>query len=103
MVFDNRLRYVEVHGIVSLVQLANSPSAVIISFSDLTSKEMACDNIQLDRMAPGSTPGIYTVRVVDNASMCRYHIVIDRDCNYVVRLALFSRTWRNNWLFARTF
>ncbi|KAH6967634.1 hypothetical protein BKA56DRAFT_678796 [Ilyonectria sp. MPI-CAGE-AT-0026] len=58
-------------------------SAVIISFSELSSKEMACNNIQLDRMAPGSTPGIYTIRVVDNASMCRYHIVIDRDCNYV--------------------
>lgn len=96
MVFDNRLWYVEVYGIASQVQLANSPSAVIISFSELSSKEMACNNIQLDRMAPGSTPGIYTVRVVDNASMCRYHIVIDRDCNYVVRITLFNRTWRNN-------
>ncbi|RFN45024.1 mg2+ transporter [Fusarium flagelliforme] len=58
-------------------------SDILISLSELSSQELGSGNITVDRRLSGSTPGIYTVRVVDNARMCKYHVVIERDCNYV--------------------
>ncbi|KAF4966906.1 hypothetical protein FSARC_5470 [Fusarium sarcochroum] len=55
---------------------------IVITVSELTSQEMTCNNVIVDQKVLGSGPGIFTVRVVDSARMCKYHIVIERDCNY---------------------
>ncbi|KAH6957243.1 hypothetical protein DER45DRAFT_306964 [Fusarium avenaceum] len=55
---------------------------ILISSSELSWQEMVCNNITVDQKALGSASGIYTIRVVNNARMCKYHIVIERDCSF---------------------
>jgi hypothetical protein len=72
-----------------MMAFTNQGPDILISSSELSSQELVCNNITVDRKFMRSTPGIYTVRVVDHARMCKYHIVIERDCKYAVCLITF--------------
>ncbi|KAK1700767.1 hypothetical protein BDP55DRAFT_143871 [Colletotrichum godetiae] len=59
-------------------------SNLLITLSQLDLQEVIADSILLERKTLGDTPGVYTVRIVDETNVYRYHIVIDKDCNYAV-------------------
>ncbi|OHF04314.1 hypothetical protein CORC01_00653 [Colletotrichum orchidophilum] len=53
---------------------------LIITFSELPSLELQRNLITVDRTR--SSAGIYTIRLIDEKDMCRYHVVVKADCKY---------------------
>ncbi|EXF77050.1 hypothetical protein CFIO01_01697 [Colletotrichum fioriniae PJ7] len=53
---------------------------LIVTFSELLSPEIQQNLITIDRTR--SSAGLYTVRLIDEKDMCRYHIVVKADWKY---------------------
>ncbi|KAG7061867.1 mg2+ transporter [Colletotrichum scovillei] len=53
---------------------------LIITFSELLSPEIQQNMIKIDRTK--SSVGLYTVRLIDEQDMCRYHVVVKADWKY---------------------
>lgn len=59
---------------------------LIVTFSELLSPEIQQNLIKIDRTR--SSAGLYTVRLIDEKDMCRYHVVVKADWKYAVSLWL---------------
>ncbi|KAL0780409.1 hypothetical protein CaCOL14_001744 [Colletotrichum acutatum] len=53
---------------------------LIVTFSELLSPEIHQNLIKIDRTR--SSAGLYTVRLIDERAMCRYHVVVKADWKY---------------------
>ncbi|KAK1635671.1 hypothetical protein BDP81DRAFT_40668 [Colletotrichum phormii] len=53
---------------------------LIITFSELSPREMQLNLIAVDPTR--SSAGLYTVRLIDEKDMCRYHVVVKADWKY---------------------
>jgi hypothetical protein len=58
---------------------------MLITFGDLSLREVMADRIAFDRKPMGSNFGVFTIRFVEETPLSQHHIVVDRDCNFVVR------------------
>ncbi|KAK1487249.1 hypothetical protein CCUS01_03593 [Colletotrichum cuscutae] len=59
---------------------------LIVTFSELLSPELQQNLIKIDRTR--SSAGLYTVRLINEQDMCRYHVVVKADWKYAHAVAL---------------